>query len=308
MLANFLEKSKPITFVVLITLFLSFVILALFTNNSVDFYWENSLFSYGSYFFLLVSTFFFFNFIVVKNALTFDNALAFFFFIICLGLIPASYLDQKTLFTNLIILIFLRKVYSLQSSKKVIKKLFDGGFWLGILFITEPFCLIFVILLYVSIYMHQKITFQTLLIPIIAFGIPILLYFTYCFWYNDVSTFNDLFYWETPYDFSVFNSHKFTLPLLLIGVFLLFAILIKTPKALSVKNTFRKSWLLVLMHLITTIFLVLLVKEKNGSELIYLFFPLAVILANGLELVKNLLYKNLIITLFLIATITSYFL
>lgn len=307
MLTNFFKKSKPITVVVLLGLFLGYFLLANFSGFSMDFLTNNSIISYLRYGLWIFLTFFFFNFIINKNKLTFDNAFAFLFFVLCLGMIPNSFLNEKTVIINLILLLFLRKVYSLQSSKNVFQKLFDGGLWLGIAFLIEPFSAIFLVLLYIANYVHQKFTLQTILIPVLGFAGPLFLYFTYCFWNDKTENFNQLFYWFTTYDFSIYNSLLFLIPLLIIGAFLLFSVVMKTPLALRVKNTFRKSWMLVLLHFITAFIFIVLIEHKNGSELLYLLFPTAVILANGLELLQKKWIADIVIALFFFGSLTVYF-
>lgn len=308
MLANFFAKSKPITFVVLGLLFVVYLFLALFTGFDISFYFKNSIFSYFTFAVLLLLTFFFQNFIVVKNNLTFGNSYAFLFFILCLGLFPSSFLDEKTLIVNLLLLLFLRKVYSLQSSKNVFKKLFDGGLWLGISFLIEPFTLIFMFLLYGAIFIHKKTSLQTLLIPVVGFLTPLFLYFSYCFWYDALQDFYSLFIWFSYYDFENYKAINYIFPVSIIGLFGLISIFLKTPKTLSVKNTFRESWLVIILNLALTILFIIILKEHNGSEFLYLLFPIAIILANGLELVERTLIKEVLITVFFLCSLVVYFL
>ncbi len=308
MLANFFAKSKPITFVVLGLLFVVYLFLALFTGFDISFYFKNSIFSYFTFAVLLLLTFFFQNFIVVKNNLTFGNSYAFLFFILCLGLFPSSFLDEKTLIVNLLLLLFLRKVYSLQSSKNVFKKLFDGGLWLGISFLIEPFTLIFMFLLYGAIFIHKKTSLQTLLIPVVGFLTPLFLYFSYCFWYDALQDFYSLFIWFSYYDFENYKALNYIFPVSIIGLFGLISIFLKTPKTLSVKNTFRESWLVIILNLALTILFIIILKEHNGSEFLYLLFPIAIILANGLELVERTLIKEVLITVFFLCSLVVYFL
>ena len=210
MLANFFGKSKPITFVVLILLFLLYLVLAISTGFKVDFHFEKSIFTYLSFTVLIISTFFFTNFIISKNNLTFDNSYAFLFFIICLGLFPDSFLSEKALVVNLLLLLFLRKIYSLQTNKNIFKKLFDGGFWLGVCFLAEPLTIVFVFLLYAAIFIHQKTSFQTLIIPIIAFLTPLFLFFSYSFWNNNTQDFYELFNWYTTFNFENYKIQSKT--------------------------------------------------------------------------------------------------
>lgn len=308
MLANFFAKSKPITFVALGLLFVVYLFLALFTGFDISFYFKNSIFSYFTFAVLLLLTFFFQNFIVVKNNLTFGNSYEFLFFILCLGLFPSSFLDEKTLIVNLLLLLFLRKVYSLQSSKNVFKKLFDGGLWLGISFLIEPFTLIFMFLLYGAIFIHKKTSLQTLLIPVVGFLTPLFLYFSYCFWYDALQDFYSLFIWFSYYDFENYKALNYIFPVSIIGLFGLISIFLKTPKTLSVKNTFRESWLVIILNLALTILFLIILKEHNGSEFLYLLFPIAIILANGLELVERTLIKEVLITVFFLSSLAVYFL
>ena len=308
MLANFFSKSKPITFVVLSTLFLLFLIFAIFNGLFIQFYTENSWFKYIWYILLIVFNFFFFNFINTKNNLTFDNAYAFLFFILCLGVIPASFLNEKTLTINLVLLLFLRKVYSLQSPKNSIQKLFDGGFWLGISFLIEPFTVLFGVLLYVSMYLHKRASYQALLVPVIGFAAPLFLYFTYCFWVGKLGEFYDHFYWYTHYDFNAYQNLKLLIPLGFTIILTLLIAFLKSLKALPVKNVFRKNWLLILLNFLVAVLFILLLKEHNGSEFLYLFFPIAIILANGMELLKKQWLKDVFIGLFFISGILIGFL
>ena len=97
----------------------------------------------------------------------------------------------------LLYILLLRKIYSLQSPKKILQKLFDSGFWLGILFILEPFSAVFVILIYAAIFLHQKPIVNNLIVPIIGFLTPLIIYCTYCFWFDKPYLFTNLFYFES---------------------------------------------------------------------------------------------------------------
>jgi hypothetical protein len=52
------------------------------------------------------------------------------------------------------------------------------------------------------------------------------------------------------------------------------------------------------------VFFALSIPEKNGTEFLFVLFPAAVIIANGLETVTNNLIKNLFFILLFISAIT----
>lgn len=294
MLANFFGKSKPINFIVLFVLFLGYFVLSIFSKELS----LNILTELG--WFLVV--FSVYNFIIAKNLLTYDNSFAFLFFVILIGFFPDVININKTFYANLTVLLFLRKVYSLQSSKNVFHKLFDGGLWLGISFLIEPYTALLIILLYLSIFLHQRFTYQTLLIPIIGIFGPVFLYFTYCFWYDEVEKFTSLFNWNLYPDLSFYSHQKSLFPILFISFFLIASILLKSPRALSVPNKFRKNWILVLTQFVISTIIFLLVEDGSGTEFLYVFFPVSVILANGIEFFQKKWYADAIIILFLIAS------
>ena len=282
MLANFFGKSKPVNFIFILGLFFGYSFLA-FYNHQTNFSFLGIGGIIGAFFLI----FFLFNFIQVKNNLTFDNSYAFLFFVIFIGFYPSIFFNLKTLLIFILILFSYRKIYSLKSESSVFQKLFDAGFWLGVTYLIEPFSVVNVFLLYIAIYVFGKLTIQTLIIPIVGFVAPLILYFTYCFWNDSIVDFNKLFYWVTTYDFAELIKNYYVIPGLILLLFGLISLLLKSPKAFSVNNSFKRSWTLLIFNLIVATAYVLFIKERNGSEMIFVLFPLSIIVANGLEMIEK---------------------
>lgn len=299
MLTNFFSKSKPVTSVAILLLFVCFF-LATFLNST-------SLLKTASYLPLFLLILGVFNFINSKNSLTFDNSFAFLFFTLLFGYFHQSFAINQHTYGHLTLLLFLRKVYSLQSDKNLTLKYFDGGLWLGVSFLTVPTTVIFAPLLYVSILYHQRLTIQSFLGPIIGFFAPVFLYFTYCYWYELDNTFYSLFNWTTVTDYSLYQKLFFLIPFIAFSTITLIGVVFKTPKALAVKNSFRINWLLLLFNLAIAIILVLLIQQKDGSELIYLFFPTAIIIANLIEILQKKWLKEIILSLFIVGAFIMLF-
>jgi hypothetical protein len=191
-------------------------------------------------------------------------------------------------------------VYSLQTLKEVFKKLFDAGFWFGVMCLMNPFLIVFSLLLFTALIVHKRVRFQTVLIPVIGFLIPIFLFFTYSFWIGEMSLFTNKFILYTTYEFSMYKETRFLVPLLTLSIFLLFAIFIKTGSAFSVNNRFRKSWILLLIHLFMSISYLFFTFNRDGSELLIAAFPVAVILANGFESIQRQFLKEIGLILFVL--------
>lgn len=297
MIANFLRKSKPANILVILMISLCFYVLGVFTKKI----------QFNTWIFLLIPVLFgLMNFINIKNKLTFDNLYAFFIYILLLFLFPKTLVINKTFLANLILLICIRRIYSFQSSNAIFKKLFDAGFWLGISFIIEPFTGIFILFLYISVYLYQQITTRTAFIPIIGFSVPIFLYFTYFFWYDKTTEFKKLFNWFTDYDLSIYQSSTYLFSIALVVFFVVIVIVLKTPKVLSVKGVFQLSWKLVIFNFIISLALIILTENKNGTELLYILFPAAIIIANGIEIYQKKWISDIVILLFFISSVAVY--
>ena len=306
MLANFLNKSKPINFMGLMIFFA----ICFLTLNFIDFF-NNQIQVSGllerlAILLIFIALFFIYNFITSKNNLTYDNSFGFYFFILLMGCF-SSVANYKTLFFSIIYLLFLRKIYSLQSSKKVLKKLFDAGFWLGILCVFEPKFTILFLLIYLGAYWHQKITIHTFSTPIIGFFTPLFCYFSYVFWYGNQEVFVSTFFSGFTFNMSFFTIEKEKFFMISLLVITCFAAISKSSKALLINNTFKKSWSLLLMNLLIVFALFLFEKESKNTETLLLFFPISLILANGIELIQKKIIVNIFLYLFLIGCLTYLF-
>ena len=308
MLANFLEKSKPINFILYLGLFFCF-----YTRTIVSMLFEGEfawhiVFKSILLFIIFLSIFFFFNFIVSRNRLTFGHSYAFYVFTLSLILFLKTLCNFETLNLLLIQLLFLRKVYSFQSSKKVIQKIFDSGFWLGILCLIEPFSILFFILIYASIFLQQKRTINNLITPIIGFISPLIIYFTYLFWNDAAIVFFEIFNIKIADTLFIFDKSDPSWIFWGILFLTLFSTVLKSPKVLSVNNSFKKSWILLIINAITSVVFAVTVSNKNGSKIVYFLIPASIIIANGFEVIQKKIVKNILIILLLGITVSTFFL
>jgi hypothetical protein len=308
MLANFLNKSKPINFITLLILFFVNFVASIYFAFFIDGFTTDKLLKSAGLLFLFVIIFFIHNFIITKSKLTADNSYAYFLLILFLIPILPSIIEYKTLLLAIIYLLFLRKIYSLRSEKNVLEKLFDSGFWLGVLCIQEPFFIVFLLLINIAAVLHKKINIHTLLVPIIGLVIPFFLYFTYFFWIDKTEEFMNLFILDLVFDVTVYTETKYFWLLTTLLLFTTLSAFLKSGKVLSINNTFRKSWVLMIANFIILIFFLLFLPQKNGSELIFLWFTVSIILTNGIELIKKKALKNGILYAFLVGSILFYFL
>ena len=229
MLSNFLAKSKPINFIIISGLFLMHYFIGtshLFLIDSITFIF---LLEQSGIVFLFLLLLFLFNFILSKNTLTLDSSYAFLILVTLFGLFPITFFDVHQLLLNVLLFFFFRKIYSLKRKSLFLEKIFDAGLLSALLFIIEPFSIVFLLLIYIFIYVYQQITFKTLILPVVGFILPVFLYFSYCFYFDDLQDFNQLFYWYTNYDFEIYSQSTLWIPISLVSFFAFFTLRPELP-------------------------------------------------------------------------------
>ncbi len=302
MLANFFSKSKPVNFMIIIILFLGYYILDVLVYRSLDIGLEVFL-HIPMYLFI----FFLYNFIITKNRLTKDDSYAFLLFVIGLGCLPHLDLHVVSLLEYILLFLFLRKVYSIRWLKLVNEKLFDGGLWLGVLFLISPEYVLYALLLLLALFFFAKVTFRAVFIPVLGFLTPLFLFFTYHFWFDSMSTFYALFTWQFSAEFESYNTLFYLVSLAFFGTITGIATLLRSGRVFSVSNRFRSIWILLLVQLLISLVVVSLAADKDGSELILVLIPATIIIANWLRSVQLKNTVTFILLLFLLVSFVVHF-
>jgi len=305
MIANFFNKTKPINFVVLSVLMVLVFIIGLIIGLPKEF---TLVFFLKKVIYLLVSilTIFILNFIIRKNTLTDDNAFAILFFIIMLGFFSTTFFNKNIFIANFILLFSFRRIYSLRTAIKPKEKIFDSAFWIGVASLFNIWSIIYLVLLFAAIWVFKKRDWKHILIPVIGYISPIFLAFTYLLMTDNTSTFYNFWVLDYSFNYSEYTSIKFLTPILFLFLFTLISILPTIRKSLISKMDFKSTWTVLIIHIILSLIIVLVAPVKNGSEFLFLFFPLGILFANYMQIIKRYWVKETILYLFLIVLITVY--
>ncbi len=307
MIANFFSKTKPINTLAIVSLLFFIYTLSTLTNFSGTLSFSFFL-TRLSYFFLLLIILFSVNFIVRKNKLVKDNSYTLLLYVILIGMFPFSVLDFKLAMINFILLLSYRRIYSLRTQKDVKEKLFDSALWIGIATLMYSWSALILLLVFLAAYVFDKWTWRNALVPLIGFFCPIVIYMAYLIAINKPELLESIFSFKLSIDFINYNSFRLLVPLAIVVSLMLWAIFPTTLKIIAVNNEFRSSWQLLITHFFILVLIILPWPNKNGSELLYLFFPMAIIYANYLQMVEENWFKEVFIYSFLALTIVIYFL
>jgi hypothetical protein len=307
MIANFFNKTKPATIFILVALLFVYYFTATFLLHSAELSF-NFLIKRISFFIFIALLLLIVNFIVKKNKLTKDNSYALLLMVFLLGTFPEAMFSSNIVFANFALMLGFRKIYSLRTGVDTKLKLFDACFWIGVAILFYSWSIFYVLLVYLGMIIHQKLTVKNLFIPIVGFVTPVIIYFTYCLYFKDAAFFYNKFNYEINLDFSSYTSLKLLIPFIFLSITLLWSLLKVTPKVVSVRNNFKFSWDVLINHLLISAVIIVLAPTKNGSELFFLIFPSAVIVANLMHLIKSKILINAVLYGFLLISVAVYFL
>lgn len=302
MLANFFSKSKPVNFILIIVLFLIYYVLDSFVYRSVAINLEVFIIIP-----LFLGLFFLYNFIITKNRLTKDDSYAFLLFVIGLGCLPQLNVAYVVLVKYIILFLFLRRIYSLRTLNSVYEKLFDSGLWLGVLFLLSPENVLYLVLLFVAVLLFVKITFRTVVIPVLGFLTPIFLFFTYHFYSDTLADFYQLFEIVLTLDFYIYNASFYVISITTFGMITFISILLRSGRIFSVSNRFKRSWILLMLHLLIAVTSLLLVDTKDGTELVAILIPSTILIANWIQSVERKIIVNIVLLVFLVISFGIHF-
>ncbi|WP_298237175.1 DUF6427 family protein [uncultured Algibacter sp.] len=299
MITSIFSKSKPINFIIVffITLLAFTVTYFKLINEpiTIDFVLKQVVLFSICYISILVL-----NFIVSKNKLTKNNNYEILLYSLFLLAIVQTTTNINMLFANFFVLLGLRRVLSIRSQKNVKKKLFDAAFWIAIASLFYFWAILFFIVIIVSLILYTDNKLNHWIIPFS--GVLTVFLITVCvsiIRYDDFfSAFNTLP--KVSYDFSSYNSTAFIIAITMLFSFGIWSTIffIKTIK--QKKKAFRPSFNVVLIAMLVAFIVVIFAPEKDGSEFLFMFAPLAIIITNYIEVIQEKWFKEVFLLLLIL--------
>lgn len=282
MLTSFFGKSKPVHFLILGAFISVAFIWALFIESDVSIKANSILYSALILAVTLLSVFLL-DFIVSKNHLTRRNAFAIFFYSCFMVMLPIVFLHSEILWANIFLLLALRRIISLSNDTNSEKKILDTAVWTTVASLFYFWSLLFFIPLWIAIVQKPNLTYKQMLIPIVGFFAVLLINTAYQVMVY--GTFGWLFEWKQPIDldFSAYNSVRVLIPATLVLTFLIFMWVYSLRSLTSVSLKEKSNYIIFFIVIATTLTIAMCGSNKDGSELIFLFAPTAILCANYIE-------------------------
>ena len=303
MISRFFSTSKPIHYVIVILLTLIVFMITRIHN------FDGSLnlilvLKQTVFFSVVVISFFVLDFLVSKNSLTKRNSYKILFFGLFISILPITVQIDNVLISNLFVLLSMRRIISLRSNLRVKKKLFDAAFWIGIATLFYFWAILFFILVIAALIFYSINQVKNWIIPFIGLLTVVIIISGYIIIENN--SFNDLYtYFEvTSFDFTKYNTLD-----LIVGITILISFELWTLwfyiRNLKIKiKRQRPSHILVIIGLIISVVIIVIVPNKNGSEFIFMFAPLSIIMANYIESLKEQWFAELFIWILILTPLS----
>jgi len=304
MISSFFSKSKPIHLVVISSLL--FVVFLIAKTYAIKEPFTIALFfKQAGLFGVCLMSLFVLDFFVSKNNLTKKNSYKILLFGLCITVLPEVLLNTKILIANLFVLLALRRIVSLRTQKEIKKKLFDAAFWIGMATLLYFWSALFFILIFAALALYTILDIKNWMIPLVGFLTVLIIATSYMILMN--MDFEN--YWNGlisySFDFTPLNSKRIIIASTLLFSYGIWASFYFLRNLKNKSKTHRPSAIIVIISSLIALVIIAIAPNKNGSEFLFLFAPLAIIMANYLETIEEKWFREgLIYGLILVPIIT----
>lgn len=282
MLASIFSKSRPINYVLIGAALLLFYAMYLLKDMA----WVNSpiiLAEKTGLLVLLGASMFLTGFITIKNTLTKTNTYALLFFLLFIVLFHTTLGNNNVIVANFFLLLALRRLISLQSLITPKEKIFDASFWILAASIFHFWCIIYLLLVFVSIVFHVSRDYRNWIIPLIAFFTVAVIYFMagllaghgfFSHVQEQLTVSFDFTYFE-----NIYQNIALALYAAMAALFVVPYIFSISSKPLNLQSSHKK----ILFSFFIGAGIYMLSNHKNNSFLAFTFAPLAIMAANYIQ-------------------------
>ncbi|HLW41501.1 MAG TPA: DUF6427 family protein [Flavobacterium sp.] len=298
MLTNLFSKSRPIGYVIIGLLLLVVYFLQLVS----DLNWLQSpvaVVEKSFLFFAVVFSVLLIQFITVKNHLAVNNLYSLFLYACFLILFPVYFSDSELIIANLLVLLALRRIISLQTLKMPKIKIFDASLWIFLATLLESWTILYFVLVYLAIIWYVSEDYRHWIIPFVALFVVTVLFYTY-----SIFSGIDLFaFWKNKYDvgfsFSYFDNVYQNIAL---SFFATIAVFFTANQLMHLKNIPTNQLNLyknIVLCFIIGAAIYVIAPEKSNGLLVFTFFPLSIIGGNFIARTESQWVKETVLSLIL---------
>ena len=301
MITSIFSKSKPINYII--------VMVVLVIAFALHFFYEvkDDNYTIISFIALSIGLFYVFitDFVISKNDLTKRNSYGIMLLALFFVIFPEVFGNINIMVANLLVLFALRRLFSLHTKRDLTKKFFDAVFWIALstLFYTWAVLYLFVVFIALGYYWQNEGKY----IAVSLFGVVTV--FILLVLYNIV--FKDQYLSQTNFDFSYgfdfsdYNSLSEIIKLTVVVALYLWSLIFYLKNTSEKNKTLKPIHTLIILASFIAIIIAVLAPVKNGNEIVFFMLPFSIIVANYIETIDKLWFKEMLVVLLILVPITN---
>ena len=299
MITSIFNKSKPINLIIVFFI----TVLAFLSARSetvINPITTAYIFKQGFIFLICIVTILVFHFIITKNSLTKDNYYEILIFSLFLLTFVQTTSNSSIIVSNFFVLLGIRRVISLRSQKSVKKKLFDAALWVGVASLFYFWAVLFFAVIILSLILYTDNNLRHWILPFVGIATVFIIAMSISvIFYDDFYQIFNASY-HISYDFSTYNSIHYLVAITMVLSFGIWSSIFYLQNIKKKKKASRASFKIIIIAAIIAFLIILQAPEKSGSEFLFLFAPLAIIITNYLETIEDKWFKEVFFSVLLL--------
>lgn len=306
MITSVFRKSTPLNYSLVVILILVFFFLFQFQDSS----WMSSsflTFQKLSLLCFIFASFFLINFIVKKNGLSKDNGYSIFFYLLFILFFPTIFNNPNVIYANFFILLALRRLISIQSLKASKEKIFDASFWILIASLFQFWCILFLILVFISIIFHVSRDYRNWVLPFIALMAVAVIFIliSLIFHINAVEFFEKRAVMNFNIDYFKNNYENGALSIYVaVSLFFVFSMLTTLSNRPQIVHSSYKK-IVACFFIATLVFIVS--PNKSNDLLLFSIAPLSMLASSHVEYIQQKLNNEIVFYVLIACSLFTFF-
>ncbi|OYU81316.1 MAG: hypothetical protein CFE23_04260 [Flavobacterium sp. BFFFF1] len=306
MITTIFSKSRPFNYI-LVTCLLTVCFVVIQSGQVDGIGFGLALAKKAAFLVILVGSLFITNFVTKRNGLSKDSTYPFLFFFLFLILFPSVLLDSKIVVSNFFLLLAMRRLVSLQSLITPKEKIFDASLWVFVAALFHFWAILFILLVFISIFFHVSRDYRNWIIPYIAFFGVATTYLLFAVVFNKTLISDMISQAQIDLTFTYFRNKFENIAFSIftaIAFLFFFAQLISLPgKPLILHASYKK----VVFCFVIAVVVFVISPEKDNSLLVYTFMPLSIMATSYIESLQIKTVREVALLILIAACLLSYF-